>query len=99
MSDLQIELDYPLHWPMARPRTPYRERKPALWKHDGRSLTLTEGRRRIRAALSVITRNGHTWRTTGVVLSLNIRFTHSGARPEHQPPRSRGSRRRALFQP
>lgn len=83
MTDLQIQLDYPLHWPIGRPRTVDRDRKPALWKHDGRSLNLTEGRRRIRTALSAITRSGHRWRTTGVVLSLNIRFTQNGTRDQN----------------
>lgn len=83
MTDLTIATDYPLHWPAGRPRTRDKERRGALWKHDGRSITLTEGRRRIRAALSAITKARHSWRTTGIVLSLNIRFTQHGTRDKN----------------
>lgn len=82
MTQLTIEMVYPLRWVDGRPRTPPANRKQALWKSEGRSLTLSVGRRRLHDQLSAITRQGHSWRTTDIVLSTNIRFTASGARDQ-----------------
>ena len=81
MSGLEIAPGYPLAWPANRPRTP--ERKSALFRHEGRTLTLSTARKRLRDQLSAMTRTGRTWRTTDIVLSTNIRFTASGARDQN----------------
>lgn len=83
MSQLEIEKSYPLRWPEGRPRTFVHLRKPALWKHEGRSLTLTTGFNRLWSQLNSITPAGKSWRTDGHVLSSNIRYTRTGARDQN----------------
>lgn len=83
MTQLTIEMAYPLRWVDGRPRTPWNDRKQALWKEDGRRLNLSIGRRRLSEQLGLITKAGHAWRTTDIVLSTNIRFTASGARDQN----------------
>ena len=78
MSRLEIQPGYPLRWPEGRPRT--RERKPALFRSEGRPLTLTAARDRLRDQLGALTSYGRGWRTTNIILSTAIRFTASGAR-------------------
>jgi DnaJ-domain-containing protein 1 len=82
VSDPTITMDYPLRWPVGRPRTPASGRKWALWKEDGRRLTLTIGRRRLREQVNMMTRRGQAWRVTNQVLSTNIRFTLAGTRDQ-----------------
>lgn len=78
-----IQLAFPLRWPDGRPRTPAQARKRALWKHDGRDMTLTPARQRLRFQLDAMTRRGEPWRTTDIVLSMNIRFTLQGTRDKN----------------
>lgn len=78
MSRLDILNVYPLKWPAGRPRSV--ERKSSLFRHDGRSMTWTAARDRLRDQLDAMTKRGHNWRTTNIVLTCNIRFTLSGAR-------------------
>ncbi|CAN5372122.1 hypothetical protein BH10PSE14_BH10PSE14_04770 [soil metagenome] len=82
MSPPEIETGYPLRWPTDRPRTSPGNRKQALWRDGGSRLTLTSARRRLREQLNLMTRAGQPWRTTSMVLTLNIRFTASGARDQ-----------------
>lgn len=83
MTHPPIDMSYPLQWIAGRPRTPDRDRKDALWRSGGRSLTLTEGRRRLGEQLGAITKAGRSWRTTSIVLSTNIRFTAAGTRDQN----------------
>lgn len=69
---------YPLSWPDGRPRCA--DRKSALFREDGRSLTWTAAFRRLREQTAMVTRPGESWRVTDMVLSTNIRFTASGSR-------------------
>lgn len=78
-----IEMDYPLKWPANRARTPDRDRKAALWRHEGRPITLTVARRRLRDQVAAMTRTGQSWRVTEMVLSTNIRFTLAGTRDQN----------------
>ncbi len=80
---LDIELAYPLRWPEGRPRTLGADRKRALWKHDGESITFTVARGRLRTQLATLTRVGQDLRTTNIVLSLNIRLTLAGTRDQN----------------
>lgn len=81
MSDgLEIAPGFPLDWPKGRPRAV--ERKSSLFRQEGRPLTLTAAKRRLREQLSAMTRNGQKWRTTEIVLTCNIRYTASGARDQ-----------------
>lgn len=80
MTRLVIEMGYPVQWPAGRPRTV--ERKSSLFKEDGRRLTMTAARRRLHEQLSAMTRAGHAWRTTNIILTTNIRYTASGARDQ-----------------
>lgn len=75
---LVIDMGYPLSWPSGRPRTP--SRKSALFKHEGRPMTMTAARKRLRDQLELMTRTGQNWRTTDVVVSTNIRYTLAGSR-------------------
>lgn len=83
MSQLEIELAYPLRWPAGRPRTNPDDRKSAAWRHEGRRITLATANRRLRDQLSAMTRHGKPWRTSAHVLTCNIRFTRSGARDQN----------------
>jgi hypothetical protein len=78
MRTLEIEMSFPLEWPAGRPWTS--TRKEALFRTEGRRLTLTSARARLRDQLGMMTRTGQNWRTTNVVLSTNIRFTLAGTR-------------------
>lgn len=81
MSDLEIEKTFPLRWPDGRPRTPADDRKQALWKHEGKPLTLSQAHYRLAHQLDAITPSGKPWRTKDCVLSLNLRYTRDGDRP------------------
>lgn len=78
-----IEMAYPLRWVEARPRTDPRDHKHALWRNDGRRLTLTVARHRLRDQVGAMTRPGQNYRVTEMVLSTNIRFTASGSRDQN----------------
>jgi hypothetical protein len=80
MAGPDFQMRYPLAWPEGRPRTS--ERKSALFKHEGRAMTLQAARRRLTDQVGMLTRTGQPWRTTSLVLSMNIRFTLSGARDQ-----------------
>lgn len=80
MSAPEIQMLFPLRWVEGRPRTAAGDRKYALWRHDGRSITLTVARDRLRDQIAAMTRYGQDWRVTDMVLSTNIRFTASGGR-------------------
>lgn len=80
MSQLEIELAFPLRWPEGRPRTPDAQRKPALWKQNGKPITLGASRVRLLGQLEMISSGRAFWRTDSHVLSSNIRFTRTGAR-------------------
>lgn len=83
MTGPGTEMDFPLKWPANRPRTPERARKAALWRHEGRPVTLTVARRRLRDQAEAMTRSGRPWRVTEMVLSTNIRFTRAGTRDQN----------------
>lgn len=78
MTAPELAPGYPLKWPEDRPRS--RERKPALFREDGRRMTFTTARRRLLEQVFAMTRNGQSWRTWNMILSTNIRFTLSGSR-------------------
>lgn len=80
MTKLSIDMQFPLQWVAGRPRTPTSELKGARFRHEGRSLSLSTAIERLCSQMDMITPQGRTWRTTGLVLSCNIRFTRSGAR-------------------
>ncbi|WP_267395346.1 MULTISPECIES: DnaJ domain-containing protein [unclassified Sphingomonas] len=46
-------------------------------------MTLTTARRWLVREVEAMTKRGHNWRVTNMVLSLNIRFTASGARDQN----------------
>lgn len=81
MSEPEIETGYPLRWPASRPRSS--DHKVAMFRHDGRALTLTTARRRLREQIRAMTKAGKPWRVLNQVLSTNIRFTASGARDQN----------------
>lgn len=83
MTGPDIEMAYPLCWVDGRSRTSSADRKPALWRSGGRSLTVSDGHRRLTKQLRALTSGGCTWRTANAVLSTNIRFTASGARDQN----------------
>ena len=78
MSRLDILAVYPLDWLKGRPRTA--TRKASLFRQDGKALTMTVAKGRLRDQLSAMTRAGQPWRTTNIMLTCNIRYTVSGAR-------------------
>lgn len=80
MTRLDVRMVFPLEWPNGRPRTG--DRIPALFRTGGRPLTMTAARQRLTEQLSAMTRPGHEWRTTDVIVTTNIRFTVSGARDQ-----------------
>lgn len=77
----EITPSYPLRWPADRPRA--RARKPALFRNDGRPLSLTVARKRLVDQVAALTPHRAKWRVTDVLLSTNIRFTASGARDQN----------------
>ena len=80
MSPPQLEMSWPLAWVTGRPRTPAPDRKIALWRNEGRRLTLTNGQQRLRDQVAAMTPVRAHYRVQDIVLSTNIRFTASGAR-------------------
>ena len=78
MTAPDIEMAYPVAWPGGRPKTA--ERKSAMFRDQGRAMTMTTARRRLERQLDLMTPQGKPWRTTDLVLSTNIRFTASGSR-------------------
>lgn len=81
MSDPKLEPGYPLAWPQGRPRT--RKPAPALFRKDGRRLTLTTARARLVEQVNMLTQRGQPWRVRSMVLSTNIRFTLAGTRDQN----------------
>lgn len=81
MTEPEIQPGYPLRWPVGRPRTP--TPKPALFREEGRPMTFTGAKRRLRQQISAMTPVRASWRVTNMVLSTNIRFTASGARDQN----------------
>lgn len=80
MTKLEIERQFPLHWVTGRPRTPAADRKDARFRDEGRQMSLTTAFDRLHRQMDMITPHGRNWRTTGLVLSCNIRFTRHGTR-------------------
>lgn len=82
MNAPTIDPGYPLNWPEGRPRTPAGARKDALFRQDGRRMTMTSAKRRLVEQVGMMTKPGKPWRATEMVLSTNIRFTLSGSRDQ-----------------
>lgn len=81
MSAPSIDPGYPLAWPQGRPRTA--KPAPALFRKDGRRLTMTSARARLVEQVTMITRPRQPWRMQNMVLSTNIRFTLAGTRDQN----------------
>ncbi|MDK2757515.1 MAG: J domain-containing protein [Blastomonas fulva] len=80
MTKLSIDMQFPLHWVAGRPRTLTDERKEALFRDEGRRMSLDSAIDRLDRQMDMITPYGRNWRTTGLVCSTNIRFTQRGTR-------------------
>ena len=78
MNEPQIEFAYPVAWPVARPKTPAHERKPALWRHDGRRILFDVAVNRLREQVSAVTRPGESWRMLELTLSTNYELRVDG---------------------
>lgn len=76
-----IEPRFPLAWPQGRPRT--QKPAPALFRKDGRRLTLTTSRARLIEQINMLTHRGQQWRVRNMVLATNIRFTRAGTRDQN----------------
>ena len=83
MSQLEIHWHFPLRWPEGRPRTPEAQRKLALWRGNGRPITLGTARVRLLGQLEMISAGRQYWRTSDHVVTSNIRFTRTGARDQN----------------
>ncbi len=81
MTAPTIQWRYPLAWPQGRPRTA--KPKDALFRKDGRRLTLTSARARLVEQVNLLTRARQNWRVVNQVLSTNIRFTLAGTRDQN----------------
>ena len=95
MKGLDILAVYPVDWPKGRPRTA--ARKSSLFRQDGRALTMTVAKSRLRDQLSAMTRTGQPWRTTNIMLTCNIRYTLSGARDMKLSRRDPAAHMRIFF--
>lgn len=88
MSGPTITMSYPLRWVENRPRS--RTRKPALWRNEGRVVSLTVARGRLQTQINAMTRAGQNWRVTDMILTTNIELRKDGGarldRPEPADP-------------
>ena len=80
MTKLSIEMQFPLSWVAGRPRTWADDRKEALFRDEGRRMSLGSAIDRLGRQMDMITPHGRAWRTTELVCSTNIRFTQRGTR-------------------
>lgn len=85
MSVPQIEFAYPASWPEGRPRTPWNERKDALWRHQGARISWDVAIARLREQVDMITRPGQPYRVLEQTLSTNFELRADG-----RPRRDRG---------
>lgn len=89
MSNPEITQTFPLKWVDGRPRTA--APKTALWRHDGRPVTMTVAKRRLIDQVSAMTKPGKTWRVTNMILSTNIELRRDGgARLDRRDPSDTG---------
>lgn len=89
MGSPEITQTFPLKWVDGRPRTP--APKPALWRHDGRLVTITVAKRRLIDQVSAMTKPGRSWRVTNMILSTNIELRRDGgARLDRRDPTDTG---------
>lgn len=83
MSQPQIEIAYPVDWPIGRPKT--RGRTEAKWRQDGRRLLFDSALRRLREQVGLVTKHGQNWRMRELTLSTNYQLRADG-----RPRRDRG---------
>jgi hypothetical protein len=83
LSQPQIEFAYPVNWPVGRPRT--QARKPALFRHEGRTLLFDQAVRRLQEQCDLATRSGQSHRVISRTLSTNYELRVDG-----RPRRDRG---------
>ena len=81
MSEPEIEPGYPLRWPEGRARSG--EYRPALFRNEGRPMSITAARQRLGKQISAMTKPGQGWRVRDMILSTNIRYTAAGARDQN----------------
>lgn len=80
----QIEIAYPVDWPIGRPKT--RMRSEAKWRQDGRRLLFDQALRRLREQVTLVTKAGQNWRMRELTLSTNYQLRADG-----RPRRDRGA--------
>ena len=85
MIEPMIEFAFPTAWPTARPKTPVAERKPALWRHEGRRILFDIAVSRLREEVGRVTKPGEPWRMRELTLSTNFALRVDG-----RPRRDRG---------
>lgn len=79
----QIEFAYPTNWPVGRPRTT--ERKPALFRHEGKPIPFDAAVRRLGEQVELVTPYGRGYRMRELTLSTNFELRADG-----RPRRDRG---------
>lgn len=84
MSAPQIELAYPVNWPVGRARTT--TRKPALFNSGGKTLLFDQAVARLAHQVDAVTPRGHAWRMRELTLSTNFELRADG-----RPRRDRGT--------
>jgi len=89
MSTPTITMSYPLRWVENRPRT--RDRKAALWRNEGRAVSMTVAKQRLASQVSAMTKPGKPWRVTNMILSTDIELRKDGgARLDRRDPSDPG---------
>jgi hypothetical protein len=89
MSAPEITGRFPLAWPLGRPKT--RSRQFALWRHEGRRLTLDRAMRRLREQVNMLTKPGQNWRVKDQVLTTNLELRRDGhPRADRRRPTTSG---------
>jgi len=83
MSEPQIEIVYPVDWPIARPKTT--SRQSALWRHQGGRVNFDVALRRLREQVRAVTKASQQWRMRELTLSTNYQLRVDG-----RPRRDRG---------
>lgn len=84
MSAPQIEFAFPVNWPVGRPRTA--QRKPALFRHEGRRMLFDQALARLSEQIDLVTPHGKPWRMRELTLSTNFELRTDG-----RPRRGRGT--------
>lgn len=71
---------YPLHWPANFPRCAESERGEARFNHNGRPLTIADGRKRIMAEIEAFTKYGRPYRIDPdqVIISSDVPLRRDG---------------------